>query len=343
MRILYVGDLVWCGTSLQRCRALQDLGCEVVSLDIYDGVEMSQQLSFPARVMRKLGLPMDLAGVNRHIVAAMHRQTFDILWLDKGLLIKPATLRAARALQPACRIVGYSPDDMYGKHNQSRHFLQHLPLYDMFFTTKSYGVAELKQLGCPRVEFVGNAYDPHTHRPMELTAHERAQLGGEMGFIGAWEREREHSIFRLAQAGKRIRVWGTGWQRTRRRHEKSRLECRDLLGPDYAKGICSFDINLCFLRKLNRDLQTTRSIEIPACGGFMLAERTPEHMALFEEGKEAAFFSSDDELVEKAGYFLDHPEERRRIADAGRQRCITGGYDNHGRLKLMLQKIPMIS
>jgi spore maturation protein CgeB len=121
------------------------------------------------------------------------------------------------------------------------------------------------------------------------------------------------------------------------------LENRYLLGDEYAKGMCAFDINLCFLRKINRDLQTTRSIEIPACGAFMAAERTAEHLALFVEGKEAVFFRSNDELIEKCRYYLDHPEERMRIAAAGRQRCLSAGYSNHDRMKAMLREIPMKS
>jgi spore maturation protein CgeB len=340
IRILYVGDFVWWGTCLQRCRALEDLGCHVEALDIYQAVDMARQLALLPRIMRKIGLPLDLAGVNQSLIEAAKRKTFDILWLDKALLIKPATLRTVRALQPACKIVGYSPDDMTGNtKNQSRYFLEHLPLYDVYFTTKSYGVTELKQLGCPKAIFVGNAFDVHTHRPIEVTAEEKARLGGPVGFIGAWEHARSDSILRLAQSGLQVRVWGSGWQRAQGSHTNLLLENRDLLGVEYAKGICAFDINLCFLRKQNRDLQTTRSIEIPACGAFMLAERTAEHLALFEEGKEAEFFSSDNELLEKARYYLEHPMERKWIADAGRQRCLAGGYSNHARLKGMLQEI----
>ena len=82
-------------------------------------------------------------------------------------------------------------------------------------------------------------------------------------------------------------------------------------------------------------------MEIPACGGFMLAERTPDHQELFEEDKEAVFFdiNNPNELLEKALYYLEHEKERKAIAKAGRERCLKSGYSQHERLTWMLQQI----
>jgi spore maturation protein CgeB len=209
-------------------------------------------------------------------------------------------------------------------------------LYDLFATTKSYGVEELRSLGCRKVIFVGNAFDPNTHRPVSVSPEERMQYGGAVGFIGTWEAERAETMNWLAANGCEVRIWGNMWNHCPHRHASLVSEGRDLIGATYAKAICAFDINLCFLRKLNRDLQTTRSVEIPACGAFMLAERTEEHLQLFEEGAEAEFFSSRDELLDKIKYYLAHPSTRSKIATAGRQRCLRSGYSYHERIRTIL-------
>jgi spore maturation protein CgeB len=111
---------------------------------------------------------------------------------------------------------------------------------------------------------------------------------------------------------------------------------------DFIRVICASKINLNFLRKLNRDQHTSRSLEIPACAGFMLAERSDEHLNLFDEGKEAEFFDSMPELLRKIQYYLSHESERLEIAMAGRKRCIKDGYSHQERLKIMLEQISLL-
>lgn len=340
LQVLFIGVLKEGGTSLQRFQAMQELGHHVVPIDTCNPEVLVKQKQLSTRALHRIFGVRDLAHANKQIIERIHKQNFDILWLDKALAIKPETLQMVRMKHPNCLITGYSPDDMCGnKQNISRHFLRHLPEYDIYFTTKSYNVTELRKLGCRRVEFVGNAYDKHYHRPIQLSEKEKNSLGGTVGFIGTFEQQRGESLRLLTSKGIVVRIWGNCWEKCKWQHPNCIFEYQALIGNNYARAICSFDINLCFLRKLNRDLQTTRSVEIPACGAFMLAERTNEHLELFKEGKEAEFFSSDEELIKKIRYYINHPEKRKRIAEAGRQRCLASGYSYHDRLQEMLKKV----
>ena len=256
-------------------------------------------------------------------------------------MIRPSTLKQAKKLQSALKIVSYTEDDMYARHNQSAYYRGCLPLYDVVFTTKSYNCNpdELPALGAKRVVFVDKAYDKHAHRPLPITDEDRERLGSDVGFIGTFEKDRAEKMLFLAENRIGVRIWGNGWSGWVNKHPNLMVENRPIYEDDYVKAICATKINLCFLRKINRDLQTDRTMEIPACGAFMLAERTDEHCRLFEEDREALYFDSDEELLKKVRYYLEHEDERQAIAKAGWQRCLQSGYSHHERLRFMLKKI----
>ncbi|MCX6896407.1 MAG: glycosyltransferase [Verrucomicrobia bacterium] len=339
LSILYVGPMVAGSTTMQRAQAFRDLGHQLTCVTTEAVTQAVVKPSLFSRLRRKITGPQDQVKANVGILQAMQTQPFDLLWIDKGLTIQAKTLALARIYQPRCRIVGFSPDDMMNPVNQSRHFLKGLPHYDFYISNKSYNVAELQGLGCPKVLFMENAYDPHTHRPLPVGEAERKRLGGVVGFVGQWEPERAESLRKLALAGISVRVWGYTWERMKNVPPNLMLENKPLWGDEYAQALRAFDINLCFLRKCNRDLQTTRSIEIPACGGFMLAERTCEHSQLFVEGQEADFFSDDEELLGKVRHYLDNPPERHRIAEWGLKRCLRDKYSYSERIQHLLTKI----
>ena len=80
-----------------------------------------------------------------------------------------------------------------------------------------------------------------------------------------------------------------------------------------------------------------RSFEIPAIGGFMLAEDTQEHREILgPEGQCVLYFTSPAEAIEKARWALKNPVERRRMARAAHERIITGHNTYKDRLEQML-------
>ena len=101
----------------------------------------------------------------------------------------------------------------------------------------------------------------------------------------------------------------------------------------------SYKIALGLLSHANRDRHTSRSFEIPACGGFMLAERTAEHQHFFAEDREAVYFDTFDEMMDKIRYYLRDDAARTRIAAAGHRRCLESGYRYVDRARELLRRL----
>ena len=344
MNVLSVSRLDTNNPMSQRFEAMQDIGLSVTGIDYMTFETTNRMMLFFQSVLywlfrNNLGnfRLLDLNKTNERILDCFRKNSWDVLWLDKALVVDKQTLQIVQNTQPNCFIIGFSHDDMANRHNQSKQFLEHLPLYDVFYTTKSYNVNELKEMGCKRCKFINNSFHPQVHRPIKFPRSVITQDKYSVGFIGFWEREREYLFRKIAQSGIKINIWGSGWKKCKFRHHNFTIHHGDVRGDEYAKVLCSMDIALCMLRKINRDLQTTRSIEIPACGVFMLGERTNEHLDLFEEGKEAEFFSTASELIRKIYYYLNNPEKRKKIARAGFRRCLQSGYSNQERLKVIFE------
>lgn len=344
MRLLSLANFSVYGesnTALHRHRAL----CKVF-YDQVDKFETSFNYGFINKVINKLfnkGLFFSFIGtrsLNERLILQVKNNNYDIIWIDKGIAIKEMTLKRIKLLNPNILIVGYSPDEMTQRHNQSKDFLSSLPYYDAYITTKSYAVEDLKKLGAKKVYFVNNAFEPSFHYPRHIVKQDINILGGEIGFIGMWEEARANSILYLAKKGLNVRVWGAGkWLEYKNLYPNLIIENKALFSEEYSIALGSFKINLCFLRKINFDQQTTRSIEIPASGGFMLAERTTEHLNLFEEDVEAAFFSNDEELYNKCKFYLENDDIRKKMMQAAYLRCKQSGYSNEMTLKNVIYKI----
>jgi spore maturation protein CgeB len=106
-----------------------------------------------------------------------------------------------------------------------------------------------------------------------------------------------------------------------------------------AGAFASAKLCLGFLRKANRDLHTARTFEIPACGGVMLTERTDEQRAFFEEGNEALYFDSAEEMVAKIRDYTARPDELARIRAAALERCRRSRYSYAERMQDLLARI----
>lgn len=63
-----------------------------------------------------------------------------------------------------------------------------------------------------------------------------------------------------------------------------------------------------------------RALDIMGAGGFLLSNYQSELMEYFCDGKELVLFDCEEELMEKASYYLNHEQERKLIAAKGWER-----------------------
>ncbi|WP_281843265.1 CgeB family protein [Sinisalibacter aestuarii] len=283
---------------------------------------MAMGTRFERSLAARLNLGRGVRRFNLLLEAVAERDRFDVVFVDKGVWVRPQTLRQLKSC--ARLLVHYTPDAQFREY-RSRKFLRSLPDYDLSVTTKPFEIEDYRAAGATNVMLIHQGFGgrikpvPDDDIPDPLVS--------DVCFVGHYQSAYAH-ILRLLADRVPLAIWGPGWTEYARTHTWAKNVVRGgaLFGKDYASAISGAKIAIGLLSKRIPETTTTRSFEIPACGTMLLAERTNDHMALFDEGREAEFFSTPAELCDKAAYYLEHPVEREAIAAAGLARSWSSGY-----------------
>jgi len=335
IRVLFVGE-DWHGSNATSFkRSLRFLGCDV--LNVNEREFYPDWSSFYLKVLRMLLRRIICVEFNRYLrrEAAFFRP--DIVFVFKGSMVRRDTLMFFHDI--GALTFNFYPDVDLVSHSRRfcNDFLACVPHYDCVFTPKAYHLVPLARAGARRVEFLPYAYDPWCHFPADLRPDEAARFRSDVVFVGIWEARRAAILEQLVGDGVNfsLAVWGDRWNQLDVESPLRRyVKFRGVTGQSMGKVFAASRIALAFLTP--PDLHTARTFEIPAYGAFMLAERTSEHITFFKEGQEIACFGSVEELKEKIEYYLEHDDERRRIAAAGYRKVTQGGHSYIDRMKRVL-------
>jgi hypothetical protein len=280
------------------------------------------------KIFKKGAIYNNKINLNKKILSLCKESNIDLLIIIKGLNIDKELLMKLKSLNPRIKIINWTCDDLALAHNQSQDFIESAPIYDLIYTSKSENIKnnELIKLGFKKVIFYYQRFSKKYHRKPSI---ENIKTKYDVFFAGYAEEERFQYMNYLAKNGVIVDVFGNGWNKLSyklRKHKNLKIHYKPVVGNEYSLSIFTSTINLCFLRVLNRDIHTARSVEIPACGGFMLGQRTEEHDFLFKEGKEADYFSTKKECLEKVKYYINNINIRSEIAENGYLRTRNSDY-----------------
>ena len=76
-------------------------------------------------------------------------------------------------------------------------------------------------------------------------------------------------------------------------------------------------INICPVLKANKSGIPLRALDIMGCEGFLLSSYQPELYEYFIDGQECVMYSSLEDAIAKADFYLKHEDVRKQIAAAG--------------------------
>ena len=324
LSILYLGPQS--GTCLDRAHALRRLGHSVTHWDLR---HLLHPTPWVDRITWRLGGDHLAPWLMQGLTAKLTKQQFDLCYVDGGEYVTPKVIALLR--QHAGKIVNYNIDDPLGPRDGARFraYRQSLPHYDLNAVVRTENVAEGEDLGARRVVRVYRSADEVSHAPRKVFMHDHLRWDCDVLFLGTWFPERGPFLKELIERGVPLTIQGPHWQKAREWPVlKSHWRGGAIGGDDYAKAIQCAKVNLGLLSKENRDLHTTRSLEIPALGALLCAERTTEHSAMYQEGREALFWSDAQECADQCNYALEREERRAAIAAAGHQRVMRNGHYN---------------
>jgi spore maturation protein CgeB len=350
MRVLYLGDIAPGQTCRMRMHAIERLGHEVLGVDTIKPMREASWLQ--RQIQRRLCYGSVIDEINRSVISTAREFRPEIIWADKQEYLSLQSLSELRSL--GARLVHFTPDPyFYLSWKRTRLMDEAMRAFDVHVYCKSYEKADYEALGRQLI-YMPLGYCDEVHRPIP-SDDPRWQCT--VGFLGGWDPHREMMLHGVAATDVDLKIWGGYWDflRDGKWTVRRRIILKQLAGTDrfkihrdellaralqggevygdsYAKALSGSRISIGFLRKVCPDQHTTRTFEIPACRSMLLADRTAEHLEFFEEGKEAEFFSSADELVEKVQYYRHHETEREAIANAGYERCHRSGYSYQARL-----------
>lgn len=218
------------------------------------------------------------------------------------------------------------------------------PQCDFFFTIqRGEFFEELKKKGISNYAYLPLACDPLVHKKVFLSNDDRKKYECDISFMGAGYYNRRNSFSRLIDFD--LKIWGTEWDLHSPLGRFIQDEGRRLEPEEYNKIFNASKINLnlhssTYHKGVNPfgDFVNPRTFEIASAGGFQLVDHRSELSQLFEIGKEVVCYKDIDDLREKVIYYLEHSEERERIAANGQKRVLEKhNYEN--RMKEMIASV----
>lgn len=263
---------------------------------------------------------------------------FDFVIFTKPILIYPGTIAEIKKYS---KIIGLTTDHVDNPKVNSDYFYASIPLFDLYLAGRLDIGEKMYELGAKKVYHFLMQADSSCHYPISVSAPDKERLGANIVFLGTYAKDEKRVEYmeKLCQEEYDIKIYGNSWNNLSLNsclRKKNKIIPGGTPCEEMAKIISASKIILAFMRDAMRETIALRTSEITLCKGFMLHQRTEEAEKFFIPDKEAVFFDSYEEMKRKIDFYLEHPELRDKIAQAGYVKILNSGMLNFDMVKKLV-------
>lgn len=317
-KVLIVGQVLELGrTEEVYGRGFSALGCKVKHFNLQDAEPSLVSSSFGHKVAWRVAWQLLARSVNQKLIDLANQFKPDLTFVVAPSLIQPSSIQALQ--QHGLVFVFFTDNPLDQHHTHSNAWIRAgLPLWDAVFIWSQELAKRLTEKGVKNAFFHPFCSDVQYHFPQRKT-----NPIYDVAFIGNWDASRKREQYLKAISDYRLVIWGSDSWRT---------HCRETSIKGFCRGMCTYaeipgilgaaKMGLNILRPQNERGHNIRTFEIPATGTLMLSERSQELLTLFEEDREAVYFSNPDELQKKVQYLLQNEDLIGSISEAGYSKAI---------------------
>jgi hypothetical protein len=181
-------------------------------------------------------------------------------------------------------------------------------------------VEVFRAAGIPVVHLVPQGVDPERDAP---AAAARADDICDVSFVGSGQYPHRYPVLRAVAAAGRLQIRGPGW-------EDAPTDLPVVGGPVYGRRLAqvirgaaiSLGAHAFPEQDGGRASASNRMWKVFGCGGFYLGPWVEDMDCFAADGRHCAWYRSPAGAAELSRHYLDRPEERRRIAAAGRAHAL---------------------
>lgn len=314
-------------------KAFQENGCQVLFFE-------NRAFKVPGRARDKFKAlhTWDLRRLNDSLLKIAEDFKPDLFLEAGGWNILPDTINTLKNRGVATAVWTIDPPRIFDSIYKTAEY------YDFVFTQGTEAFEILEKLNLKNLNWLPFGCDPDFHHPVTLSANDKKKYGCDISFVGSgWSEfytKRQELLEKLVDFN--LGIWGPGWENISPESPLRKFVRGGSVPPaEWIKIYSAAKIVFCsHYHDPSGNVPcyqvSPRVFEAMACGAFVLVDNQRDLGLLLKDGKHLAVYKDVNDLRDKAAYYLQHEEERKRIAENGRVEVLEKHTFRH-RVKQLLE------